>query len=168
MIHNQICLIRPGCLRPSIALTVQNRGLKHHSFIPWKVDNVAHAGLPLLLILSTSDLVYWLNVLGILSNLQWQCWFGIPINNIEAIIDYQLKIKRSKDKATRSLSRFIHDQPMQLGSSNLAYLSALVRRGEKRSLPHWYLFITLLDPWPWLEAGGQSESSGYSTVTRCL
>ena len=33
MIHNKICLIRPGCLRPSIALTVQNRGLKHHSFI---------------------------------------------------------------------------------------------------------------------------------------
>ena len=60
---------------------------------------------------------------------------------------YQLKIKRSKVKATRSLSRFIHDQPMQLGSSNLACLSALVRRGEKsRSLPHWYLFITLLDP----------------------
>ena len=25
--------IRPGCLRPSIALTVQNRHLKHHSFI---------------------------------------------------------------------------------------------------------------------------------------
>ena len=33
MIRNKIHLIRPGCLRPSIALTVQNRGLKHHSFI---------------------------------------------------------------------------------------------------------------------------------------
>ena len=33
MIHNKIHLIRPGCLRPSIALTVQNRGLKHQSFI---------------------------------------------------------------------------------------------------------------------------------------
>ena len=28
-----VCLIRPGCLWPSIALTVQNNGLKHiHSF----------------------------------------------------------------------------------------------------------------------------------------
>ena len=33
MIHNKIHLIRPGCLQPSIALTVQNRGLKHHPFI---------------------------------------------------------------------------------------------------------------------------------------
>ena len=32
MIHNKIHLIRPGCFRPSIALTVQNHGLKHHSF----------------------------------------------------------------------------------------------------------------------------------------
>ena len=33
MVHNKIHLIRQGCLRPSIALTVQNRGLKHQSFI---------------------------------------------------------------------------------------------------------------------------------------
>ena len=33
MIHNKIHVICPGCLRPSIALTVQKRGLKHHSFI---------------------------------------------------------------------------------------------------------------------------------------
>ena len=33
MIHNKIHLIRSGCLRTSIALTVHNRGLKHHSFI---------------------------------------------------------------------------------------------------------------------------------------
>ena len=32
MIHNKFRLIRPGCLRPSIVLIVQNRGLKHHSF----------------------------------------------------------------------------------------------------------------------------------------
>ena len=32
-------LIRPGCLRPSIALTVQNRGLKHQSFIHSKFLN---------------------------------------------------------------------------------------------------------------------------------
>ena len=33
MIHNKIHLISPGCSRPSIALQVQNGGLKHHSFI---------------------------------------------------------------------------------------------------------------------------------------
>ena len=32
MIHNKIHLIRPGCLRPCIALTVQNCGLKQQSF----------------------------------------------------------------------------------------------------------------------------------------
>ena len=32
-IHHPSFTIRPGCLRPSIALTVQNRGLKHQSFI---------------------------------------------------------------------------------------------------------------------------------------
>ena len=32
MIHNKIHPIRPGFLRPSIALTVQNRGLKDQSF----------------------------------------------------------------------------------------------------------------------------------------
>ena len=32
MMLNKIHLIRPGCLWPSIALTVQNRGLKHQSF----------------------------------------------------------------------------------------------------------------------------------------
>ena len=31
MIHNKIPLINPGYPRPSIALQVQNRGLKHHS-----------------------------------------------------------------------------------------------------------------------------------------
>ena len=31
-IHNKFHLICPGCLHPSIALTVQNRGLKHRSF----------------------------------------------------------------------------------------------------------------------------------------
>ena len=29
----EIHLIRPGCLRPSITLTVQYRGLKHQSFV---------------------------------------------------------------------------------------------------------------------------------------
>ena len=33
MIHNKIHLISPCCPRPSIASTVQSRGLKHHSFI---------------------------------------------------------------------------------------------------------------------------------------
>ena len=33
MIHSKIHLIRLDCLRPSIALIVKNRGLKHHSFI---------------------------------------------------------------------------------------------------------------------------------------
>ena len=33
MIHNKILLIRPGCLLSSIALTVQNRGLKQQSLI---------------------------------------------------------------------------------------------------------------------------------------
>ena len=33
MIHNKIKYIRPGGLLPSIALTVQSRGLKHDSFI---------------------------------------------------------------------------------------------------------------------------------------
>ena len=33
MIHNQFPFIRPGCLRPSTALTVQNRGLKHPLFL---------------------------------------------------------------------------------------------------------------------------------------
>ena len=33
MIHNQIHLISQGCPRASIALHVQNRGLKHHSSI---------------------------------------------------------------------------------------------------------------------------------------
>ena len=33
MFHNKIYLPHPGCLWPSIALTVQNRGLKHHSFV---------------------------------------------------------------------------------------------------------------------------------------
>ena len=33
MIHSKIHLIRPGSLRPSIALIVQNLGLKHQSFI---------------------------------------------------------------------------------------------------------------------------------------
>ena len=32
MIHNKIHLVCLGCLQPSIALTVQNRGLKQHSF----------------------------------------------------------------------------------------------------------------------------------------
>ena len=33
MIHNKIHRIRPGCLRPSIALKVQNRGLNNDLFI---------------------------------------------------------------------------------------------------------------------------------------
>ena len=33
MFQNKIYLISPCCLRPSIALTVQNHGLKHQSFI---------------------------------------------------------------------------------------------------------------------------------------
>ena len=33
MVHNKIHFIRPGCRRPSIALTVQNRGLKYETFI---------------------------------------------------------------------------------------------------------------------------------------
>ena len=33
MILNKIHHFRPGCLGPSIALKVQNHGLKHHSFI---------------------------------------------------------------------------------------------------------------------------------------
>ena len=33
MIHNKIHHMRPGCFWPSIALTVQNRGLKHHSLM---------------------------------------------------------------------------------------------------------------------------------------
>ena len=31
--YNKIHLIRPDCLRTSIALSVQNRSLKHQSFI---------------------------------------------------------------------------------------------------------------------------------------
>ena len=27
------------------------------------------------------------------------------------------------------------------------------------------LYYYLLDPWPWLEAGGQSEYSGYSRIS---
>ena len=33
MIRNKIHLFSPGCMRPSIALQVLNRDLKHHSFI---------------------------------------------------------------------------------------------------------------------------------------
>ena len=33
MTYNKINLVSPGCPRPSIALQVQIRGLKHHSFI---------------------------------------------------------------------------------------------------------------------------------------
>ena len=32
MIHNKIHFSSPGCPRPSIALQMQNRDLKHHSF----------------------------------------------------------------------------------------------------------------------------------------
>ena len=35
MIHIKIHLISPGCPRPSIALQVQNRGLKQFHFIQW-------------------------------------------------------------------------------------------------------------------------------------
>ena len=83
-------------------------------------------------------------VLVILSNVQWQLWFGILINNIEELVDYQLEVKRSKVKVTRSLPRFMQDQPL-VRVINLAYLSALLRRGEKTSsLRHWYLFNTFL------------------------
>ena len=75
-------------------------------------------------------------VLVIISRLQWQWWFGIPINNIEELIDYQLEVKRWKVKGIRSLLRFIQNQPLQLGSSNLAYLSAVLRRGEKSGHSH--------------------------------
>ena len=34
IIHNKIHLISPGCPLPSIALQVQDRGLKHYSFQP--------------------------------------------------------------------------------------------------------------------------------------
>ena len=43
MIHNEIHLISPGCPRPSIALQMQNRGLKRHSFInvdAWECENL--------------------------------------------------------------------------------------------------------------------------------
>ena len=43
--HNKIHLIRPGCLRPSTAVTVQKRGLKHQSFIlachPFPATNIS-------------------------------------------------------------------------------------------------------------------------------
>ena len=100
-------------------------------------------------------------VLVIPSNLQWQWWF----DKTEELIGYQLQVNRSKVKVTKS--RFIKDQPLQLGSSNLAYLSALFRRGEQMSLPHWYLLISFLDPWLRPEARGQREYSGYSRVSRC-
>ena len=38
-INNKIHHIRPGCLRPSIA-TVQNHGLKHYSFIPYRSSGI--------------------------------------------------------------------------------------------------------------------------------
>ena len=45
MIHNKIHLIRPGCLRLSIVLAVQNRGLKHHSFIHSYISASRQKGL---------------------------------------------------------------------------------------------------------------------------
>ena len=40
--HSKIHLIRPGCLRLSIASTVQNRDLKHHSFILRSTGRACH------------------------------------------------------------------------------------------------------------------------------
>ena len=42
MVHNKIHHIHPGCLRPSIALTVQNRGLKHQSLFHWLLGLLQH------------------------------------------------------------------------------------------------------------------------------
>ena len=65
-----------------------------------------------------------------------------PLTLSKKLIDYELEGKRSKVKVLILLSKFIQDQPLQLGSSNIVYISALLRRGEKsRSLPHCYLFI---------------------------
>ena len=53
MIHNKIHPIIPGCSRPSIALTLQNCGLKHQSFVQLLVIVIAilcHNASPLLLI----------------------------------------------------------------------------------------------------------------------
>ena len=56
------------------------------------------------------------------------------------VYDYQLAVKRSKVKVTRSLSRVTQDQPLQLGLSNLEYLSALLRRG------HCHIAVLLFSP----------------------
>ena len=85
-----------------------------------------------------------LMVLVILSNLQWQWWFGNPINTIEELLDYQ----RGQDVKGQGHNITVKVcAGLQLVLSYLAYLSALLWWGEKsRSLPHWYLFITFFSP----------------------
>ena len=59
MIHNKIHLISPSCLRPSIALIVQNRGLNHHQPIAlftydYDPHNCFHTLTPIKLILRST------------------------------------------------------------------------------------------------------------------
>ena len=69
MVHDKIHLIRPGCLRPSIALTVQNRGLKHQSFIYLFVGEKGEGGdgeLELNQRASTNEMIGVLGYTGLL------------------------------------------------------------------------------------------------------
>ena len=107
---------------------------------PWKVDNVAHARLPELLILSTCFsllivLVILSNLLVIVRIVEW--------HTLRKILKSLLIISlRSIGQRSRSQD---HHQGYT-GSTNMniklgMLISMIEKRWKSRSLPHWYLFI---------------------------